>query len=1065
MNENCCCGSGDAPCGCCEGIEKITPQKIANRPGLKALSYRVGTHATFLETMLARISELVLEARDDSGAGKPNSLMPLRPLKTREQDDAAIAWLDSWATVADVLTFYQERIANEGFLRTATERRSLLELARLVGYKLRPGVAATVYLAFELEKDQNVTIPKGIRAQSIPGPGEMPQAFEASYPVEARFIWNAIKPRLTRPQAILWDSNKNQIVNAYEERRTEFFFQGITTNLRPNDPLLFVFDKKQVLHFVDTVEVQTEKDRTKVTRQLLFVDYQLLVEETIAAYLRVQDFGLQPDDPVVQKVELILASLSSAVHDLASDSTTSEIAEEVQAKLPNLIEAYKTLPETTTVQVKSWFKQIIDTLNEILFRLSGASKEGVAGVAAFEKLKSLVAPLLKPASLQPQTPARRNISVSRAFSNESDLPIQMVLAQSPDLQKTLLPAWAQAASTPSSQLKSVAVFRLKVAPFGHNAPQRSKVVAIGNPVEYEEWKFMNSDSLTEKTRLHLDGQYNEIISGSWIVVEHAKTPVEQIILRVEATKVVSVSRFGLSARVTQLELSGDWYRGAQPNNTVDISLLRNATIYAQSENLPLAEEPISEDVQDETVELNDLFDGLKSGRWLMVSGERTDVTNTPGSDKVKANELVMLISAEQRTDPNLPGDTPHTTLRFANALAYKYKRETVTINANVAHATNGETRNHVLGSGDGARAFQEFKLSHSPLTYVSATTSSGIESTLEVRVNNVLWRESDQLSELKPNDRRYITRRDNEGNSFVIFGNGARGARLPTGVENIKALYRNGIGKAGNVVAEQISLLVTRPLGVKGVLNPQPATGGADPEDVNGARRNATVALKALDRAVSVQDYADFARAFAGIGKAVARRLSDGRRELVHLTIAGANDIPIAKNSDLYRNLQQALFRYGDPHQALQIDVRELLLIIISAKIKIFPEHLWEVVEPRLRATLLESFGFENRDLGQDVLRSEIISAIEAVEGVDYVDVDRLDALSQDRIVANLENLDSVIDANRPANRVVLADRVPVEFARLDRAQSDPDRRIRSAQLAYLSPAVPDTLILTEITS
>ena len=47
---------------------------------------------------------------------------PLVALTTRAADDPAIALLDAWATVGDVLTFYQERIANEGFLRTATER-------------------------------------------------------------------------------------------------------------------------------------------------------------------------------------------------------------------------------------------------------------------------------------------------------------------------------------------------------------------------------------------------------------------------------------------------------------------------------------------------------------------------------------------------------------------------------------------------------------------------------------------------------------------------------------------------------------------------------------------------------------------------------------------------------------------------------------------------------------------------------------------------------------------------------------------------------------------------------
>jgi len=48
--------------------------------------------------------------------------------RTRADDDFAIGLLDAWAVVSDVLTFYQERIANESYLRIATaERRSVLE--------------------------------------------------------------------------------------------------------------------------------------------------------------------------------------------------------------------------------------------------------------------------------------------------------------------------------------------------------------------------------------------------------------------------------------------------------------------------------------------------------------------------------------------------------------------------------------------------------------------------------------------------------------------------------------------------------------------------------------------------------------------------------------------------------------------------------------------------------------------------------------------------------------------------------------------------------------------------
>ena len=171
-------------CDCCEGIKKLTPLSTANTPGQDALRYRVGTHGTFLETMFASLSSQDYPA--------------LRDLTTRETNDPAIALLDAGATLFDVLTFYQEYIANEGYLRTATERRSILELARLIGYRLRPGVASSVYLAFTMENGYETEIPAGTHAQSIPTPGELPQACETSEPLLARTEWNVIE-RAFRP--------------------------------------------------------------------------------------------------------------------------------------------------------------------------------------------------------------------------------------------------------------------------------------------------------------------------------------------------------------------------------------------------------------------------------------------------------------------------------------------------------------------------------------------------------------------------------------------------------------------------------------------------------------------------------------------------------------------------------------------------------------------------------------------------------------------------------------------------------------------------------------------------
>src|SRR5438067_1357888 len=145
-------------CGCCS-LPHSTPLIAYNRPGLSAIAFRAGTYSTFRLTMLQEIARMGT----------------LSSLRTRSDDDYAITLLDMCATVADILTFYQERIANEGFLRTARLRDSVLRMARLLDYHLRPGVAATTLLAFTLDKNASLRIPLGLRVQSVPADDEKPQ--------------------------------------------------------------------------------------------------------------------------------------------------------------------------------------------------------------------------------------------------------------------------------------------------------------------------------------------------------------------------------------------------------------------------------------------------------------------------------------------------------------------------------------------------------------------------------------------------------------------------------------------------------------------------------------------------------------------------------------------------------------------------------------------------------------------------------------------------------------------------------------------------------------------------
>src|SRR6266511_1109789 len=102
----------------------------------------------------------------------------LRTWRARGGQDLGIMLLEMWAYVSDVLAFYDERIANETYLRTAQRRPSLRRLVELLGYFPAPGVAAKVILAAIADGRDAVTLPAGTGFRSDAFGSEPPQVFE-----------------------------------------------------------------------------------------------------------------------------------------------------------------------------------------------------------------------------------------------------------------------------------------------------------------------------------------------------------------------------------------------------------------------------------------------------------------------------------------------------------------------------------------------------------------------------------------------------------------------------------------------------------------------------------------------------------------------------------------------------------------------------------------------------------------------------------------------------------------------------------------------------------------------
>ena len=767
-------------CGCCEGITAIVPEPLGNRPGLSQVSYRVGTHGDFLASTLAALSDPQFAA--------------LRSLTTRDSDDFTIALLDGWATLADVLTFYQERIANELWLRTATERDSILRLAQLIGYRLKAGVAAETPLTFLLDETPGapteVTVAIGTKVQSIPGADEKAQTFETIEELEARVEWNALKPQLTAPP---------QIGNG----RQEVYLKGLDTKLQPGDAIVFVSNARE-----------TEKDSTLWEFRWL---------QTVTDY-----------------------------------------------------------PERNYTLV-TWK----DSLTMFPTPLGG---------------------------------------------------------------------------------KSLKVFALRqrAAFFGHNAPAWltmpfSVREAYGDTAHnFTEWpNFKVQDG-----QIDLDAVYPKVVADSWVVV----TKPFYVQLH-KATSVTSVSRaeFAVSAKITRIT----------PDRALALLPLRSTTAYFQSEQLTLANAPVTAPVTGNSVTLNNQVDGLAEGRLLFFSGVDSTI-GAPLSELVEVTKVELSAGLTKVSFVPLVPSTPKS-----------YRRDNLLIHGNVARSTHGETVSEILGSGDAAQANQSFKLKQAPaLTYTRSTAPGGAESTLQIRVNDLLWHEAPTLFERTSRERLFTTELADDGTVMVRFGDGIRGARLPSGSQNVKATYRRGIGLDGLVRAGQLSTLLTRPPGLKSAINPLAAEGADEPESFANAQENAPLTVMTLDRVVSLEDYENFSRAYGGIAKALATWTWDGRTRGVFVTVAGPRGAEVS--TSLAEDLITAIHEAGDPFVPVRVESYREALFKVAGKIKVDPDYETEKVLTAASDALREAFSFADRQFGQPVVLSEVIALVQAVAGIVVVDLDSL---------------------------------------------------------------------------
>ena len=147
----------------------------------------------------------------------------------RSEADFGVMFLEALCSLADDLSYTQDRVATEAALDTATERRSVVRHARLVDYEPAPNTAAQVTLQFDVDAGP---IPAGVLVSAAGAEG-VPIYFEtgaaladtANYP--ANKLWNSLTP--------YWFDDGQRCLRA---GATDMWLEKHALNLSPGQQLL-----------------------------------------------------------------------------------------------------------------------------------------------------------------------------------------------------------------------------------------------------------------------------------------------------------------------------------------------------------------------------------------------------------------------------------------------------------------------------------------------------------------------------------------------------------------------------------------------------------------------------------------------------------------------------------------------------------------------------------------------------------------------------------------------------------------------------------------------------------
>ena len=1000
----------------------VHPQVISNQPEKTAIAYRTGDYVSFREALLR---------------GRPGEaeLTNWRPGAT---GDLAVQMIEWWAYLADILTFYNERIANQDYLRTADLPESVQRLIRILGYRPRPGIGATGTLAALMSGNKTLTLPAGFQIQSKPGPGKQPQIFELAAGTVVQ------KPDVIQayplPSPLLLSSDASSVL-----------LSGTIKSIKPGDSLLLI------------PKAWTPNE----------VDYALV---TVASTAQEKDAGNATNTRVTFTNPLDrLMTANAADCRLLKSTQTARLWPYPAA--PNYVLADQQ-NGAGTAHLDSIARQIA-VGDPILFQAPGVPPFAqVAGVTSYTEAVYYANPSGSPPDPTQQPPNPPNIPIpilhsaigfqtapqqadwypdtdSASLTNALaasgnqiiDLSVftqngqlQLAAAAVPVTAPSLLPGLIPGSSM--LWFTGLDAAALDQAVFANNAlpsvirayrdlDGSTKFSAVFQPGTMEMvWYYVGIDAMTvsqyiatnQATLTSIDAYIDTdgtvkfavtmVPSGApfWWYWGVDAAAISTFLSSTNA-QLASISAYvdvdgSVKFAVIMIPDNGQaywWYWGLDAialtraivtNNATLTSLdtyvtadgtVRYAAVMQSAPQLPVSNWFVDFTTLAIRYAWQDAGTLIKSPSATLTGTSVSLVSPLPGNVLPMVDQPILIsdVNGNGIEAQATAGTSDPFTIGLSNITPQVTLNSPLNVLFDLLFVSRGKTvANEVLGSGDATIAVgQEFALQKSPLTYLQSGTSAsgtGYKSALLVWVDGVQWTEVPSFYGQAPNAKIFVTREDENNQTHVQFGDGVNGSRLPSGTNNVVAAYRYGSG-AESPDAGSLSVILQSWPGLRSIVNPVAVGGGSDPDPAAKIKTYAPASVLTFGRAISADDYEVIAAQAPGVSRAASYWVWDSVQQRMMVRVYVGDD------ANAVASANTALAAASDPNRPLKVIQATPVPLTLALSLVVDPRYPAPDVVNGVTAALIDSntglLGTGPVRIGQSVFHSKICQVCLAVPG------------------------------------------------------------------------------------